>query len=249
MSWIEKHRVRPFDVDAFGSMRAASLMRFLQLGADGHARSAGLAVDQLLREGRTWVLREFHFEVDRYPRLYDEFEVETWAAERTSSLRAWRDYVVRDAAGNRIAAGGSQWLMLDSRTWRPVKLAQAVQDLISSGRAVPMEMRKLPKARAITGDEASVDVHWLDLDNNGHVNNVRYLDWLFECLPDDLWKSRELSRFAIEYLDEARPGDSLRIVSREEDPGMQHQIRHSDRRVLIHAYSEWRERDSLPPNS
>ena len=44
-----------------------------------------------------------------------------------------------------------------------------------------------------------------DIDRNGHVNNTRYIDWLFDLLPEDV----DVKAIHAVYHNEALPGDQL----------------------------------------
>jgi acyl-ACP thioesterase len=52
-----------------------------------------------------------------------------------------------------------------------------------------------------------------DLDNNDHVNNVRYVEWALESLPPDFVRDRTVSRVEVHYKKELQAGGAAEIVS------------------------------------
>ena len=54
-------------------------------------------------------------------------------------------------------------------------------------------------------------VNFTDLDRNGHMNNTRYLDWVYDLLGADFHKDHTLREFTLCYLNEAREGQQLEL--------------------------------------
>ena len=56
-----------------------------------------------------------------------------------------------------------------------------------------------------------------DIDLNGHVNNVHYVEWLLESRPDEAGPCRELD---IVFKSETLAGEEVRVESVETEPGV-----------------------------
>jgi acyl-ACP thioesterase len=54
-------------------------------------------------------------------------------------------------------------------------------------------------------------VAYSDIDFNGHVNSMKYLEWMIDTLPAGVTASMGALRLDINYLHEARQGDALTI--------------------------------------
>ena len=50
-----------------------------------------------------------------------------------------------------------------------------------------------------------------DIDTNNHVNNLYYLDYALEALPEDIYMNSNFSNVEIMYKHEAKLGDTLSI--------------------------------------
>lgn len=207
--FVYSFTVSSFDSDALGEMRAPALMCRFQVAADGHARQHALAIDQLLKTGRTWVLREFHLAVLRAPRFLEPCRVTTWASSRSAGIRAWRDFVMESASGERLVVATSLWLMLDVARWKQIRLAPEVLAMVNPEQESVLEPMEIGEDFAADPPQGEIRVHWLDVDLNGHVNNVRYLDWMLAAIPDAQWQEQRLTQLAVDFQEEARPGDVL----------------------------------------
>ncbi|MDO9511089.1 MAG: thioesterase [Bacteroidales bacterium] len=52
-------------------------------------------------------------------------------------------------------------------------------------------------------------VNWFDVDTNQHVNNIRYLKWLVESIPDHIIDNYYLHSIDGRFIAEAQYGDTI----------------------------------------
>lgn len=83
-------------------------------------------------------------------------------------------------------------------------------------------------------------VRFYDLDMNGHVNNSKYLDWIFEVMGADFLTQYIPKRINLKYVKEVRPGGV--ITSAVERSGLEstHEIT-SDGATNAQAIITWQE--------
>jgi medium-chain acyl-[acyl-carrier-protein] hydrolase len=72
-----------------------------------------------------------------------------------------------------------------------------------------------------------------DIDYNGHLNNIRYVEWALRALPAE---GRELRRLRVTYRGETRLGATVRVVT----DGHRQAIVDGDR-VAALVTTEWRD--------
>ena len=197
------------DVDPHDRMRVDALAVMLQESAAHHADTWGMSIPALMAAGRTWVLARLAIELEgQRPAWKDEVVVETWSSGFRGHI-AGREYIVRRKGTDVVVArAASAWFVLDLASRRPVRLAEY------EGRGTPESERlsgvalegkiALPASEA---RETPLAVRASDLDLNGHVNNTRYLAWLYEAVPPEILASNRMRRVEIHYLGETRyPG-------------------------------------------
>lgn len=56
-----------------------------------------------------------------------------------------------------------------------------------------------------------------DIDMNKHVHNLYYLDFAYETLPEDIYKSGELNNMEIMYKKQIKLGDNVICLYTKED--------------------------------
>ena len=83
-------------------------------------------------------------------------------------------------------------------------------------------------------------VRFYDLDMNGHVNNSKYLDWIFEVMGADFLTQYIPKKINLKYVKEVRPGGV--ITSAVERTGLKskHEIT-SDDATNAQAIITWQE--------
>lgn len=243
--WRERFRVRFYDVDPYGRVTLPALCRFLQIAADEHAQSAGASLEDLQAAGNTWVLAELALAVHTFPVIGDTVTVETWGASRMGGARAYRDFLLYGAGGVQVGAASSLWLFLDAATRRPSRLPDVILRFRVPDRE-PVSLDPLPPLPATAGrwGEATSRVGWLDLDQNGHANNIRYLDWALAAVRESVWASHQPWALTSRFQNEARLGDLLRsrvrAMDREDGAVMEHLLERDEGQALATVSTRWR---------
>ncbi|KAF7124229.1 hypothetical protein RHSIM_Rhsim12G0088000 [Rhododendron simsii] len=145
-------------------------------------------------------------------------EIETWiAASGRNGIR--RDWVLRDlASGVVFAVATSTLVAMNKQTRRVSKMPEEVRDELSTffcEKQVLKEnfkerIEKLnDKAKYVTSDLKPM---WSDLDVNYHVNNVKYVKWILETVPEGFLKDHQISSMILEYKRECTSCDIVRSL-------------------------------------
>ncbi|KAG0616393.1 hypothetical protein M758_5G111500 [Ceratodon purpureus] len=174
----------------------------------------------MMRHRLIWVVTRMHVEVDRYPVWGDVVEIDSWVAgEGKNGMR--RDFIVRDyATGEVIARATSIWVMMNQDTRRLSKMPQEVlaeisphfldKKCIQSSEGCQKIKKLNDSAPYIRSDLVP---RLRDMDMNQHVNNVKYISWVLESVPQSLLVAHELASMTLEYRRECTPSDVVQSLS------------------------------------
>jgi medium-chain acyl-[acyl-carrier-protein] hydrolase len=188
------------------------LYRCLQESAENHAVAYAFDSETLLEKGLSWVLLKIHLVVDEYPEGRQDVIVETWPSALESRY-AHRDFqVFLPGRPDPIARAASTWVLLDVARNRP----SVVGNLLGEGHVVRRPRALQDPFPAITpaGDAVrtiTVPVRLADLDINDHVNNLHYVEWIVESVPESVWRETTPSEMQIEFKRAVRYGESARV--------------------------------------
>lgn len=182
MIFEQTRKIQLFHTDATGRITLAALCRFAQESAGWHAERLGFGMEQLAAQNTAWVLREQAMHVSRYPDLGEVLRISTWPT-KAERILCHRDYRICDEKGQLVARGTSAWLGLDLASRHPRK-ADSFFHLSAELMPEPVFDQPLPSLQA-PHEESVADIRTVrasDMDALGHMNNLRYLDWIADHL-------------------------------------------------------------------
>lgn len=208
-------------------MGPAAIVDWLQNAAAVHCEQAGWSIDRLREEGSVWFVRELELKLEAPARHLDPIEVETWVSD-LRRFRTHREYLVR--SGDRVVARAqADWLFLGTTKTgglRPRRPPQTMKDSFpfdettAFGAETPLAF---PDADIDTRPRLERTIMPSELDENGHVNHAVYLDWIEDEAA--LNGRPALERVRLEFLDDAGPGDAVKIASGSMTPRLEEAVR------------------------
>ena len=145
-------------------------------------------------------LSRFSIRVHRLHKWEEMVQLETWPVGY-NRLFAQRHFRFSDKNNDILIEGNTDWVVMrfDTRTMISPQLVVGHLKLGNDIPKVDFETTKLPLVNA---DKAILHVHktvYSDLDMNGHVNSLKYLDWCFDCLPSKTILENRLKQIDINF--------------------------------------------------
>jgi len=201
--YTKDFEVHYYEVDKEQRCTPVALLNYLEETAISHSHASGYGVDKLKSDNMGWILLRWSVEINKLPILNDTITVETWASG-FNRFYATREYEVRDASGNSIIKGTSLWVLFDIERRRPLRIPLYFGDAygITPTRTINDPFENL------NGCENSIiniefPIKRSDIDTNKHVNNARYIEWILETVPDNIYNESTLKKIEIYYKKEA----------------------------------------------
>ena len=211
--WCEQFEVRSFDIGYNNVMRISNLCGYLKEVAGRHAEHLGVGYTNMRKNGLAWVLWKLSIEIHRLPVWGEVFTLETWPL-LTERIFYRREYLVKK--GNEILVSGSSlWIPLNLATRRPtqVQLKASILESNKGKFAISGNFENLPPV--VENDQEIIAVRYSDLDQNRHVNNARYVAWVFDHVGIEVLEKSVPRFFSIEYKQEVKPGESI-VLSQQQ---------------------------------
>ena len=184
--------------------------------ADFHSTDRGFGMKYLMTIQRSWVLSRLAIEMDEMPSQYTKFNVETWVegAMRYFTNRNFRVVAEDEQGQERVYGyGRSVWAMIDTATRQPTDILAihdgAINQWIETEKACPIEKGGRVKMSDNATFVRTIETHYNDVDINGHINSVKYIEHVLDLWPIEWYQEHQLKRFEIAYVAEAHEGDQL----------------------------------------
>ncbi|KAK4441005.1 Oleoyl-acyl carrier protein thioesterase, chloroplastic [Sesamum alatum] len=224
LSYKEKFIVRCYEVGINKTATVETIANLLQEVGCNHAQYVGFSTDgfattlTMRKLHLIWVTARMHIEIYKYPAWSDVVEIETWC-QSEGRIGTRRDWILKDyATGEVIGRATSKWVMMNQDTRRLQKVTDEVRDeyLVFCPKtlrlAFPEENNASLKKIAKLDDPAENSKVGLvprraDLDMNQHVNNVTYIGWVLESMPQEIIDSHELQTITLDYRRECQQDD------------------------------------------
>lgn len=223
--------IRSYEVGSDKTASMATITNFFQEMALNHAAMYDFVGDgngmgrthAMVKDRLIWIVTRMHIEVDRYPVWGDVVEIDTWiSACRKNGMR--RDLLLRDCCTGKIIARGTSYLaMMNEDTRRLSKMPEAVRAEITPcflDRSIrdDASFTKIPMLDdSATYITAGLMPKFYDMDMNGHVNHVKYIDWVLESVPERVLGRYELKSMTLEYRRECGRADIVDSLTQPEE--------------------------------
>ena len=234
------YRVEPQDVDFTLRATIPSLGGSILNTAGIDAHGKGFGVDALNADNHSWVLSRMAVEFDCQPGQYTDYTIATWINEYGRVLST-RNFTLTDAAGNEFGRAVTQWAMIDLQSRSAIDLSwvgDAHADAIVDAAPPTDKPRKI---RAVSPTAtAEHRVVYSDIDFNRHVNTMRYIEMMLDVLPIERFAEERPLRLDINFLKEARYGQTLSVALEERGSQTLVEIRSDAGAALCRGAFEWR---------
>ena len=204
-----------FNIDAYltdfrGKATLPQMSSFILQAATKHAEERGFGMATLNEENYTWVLSRLAIEMTEMPCQYEPFSVQTWV-ENVYRLFTDRNFAILDKDGHPLGYARSVWAMINMHTRRPIDLLEVNGGSITEyicDAPCPIDKPSRIKVHA-EGPSASLRAKYSDIDINGHVNSIRYIEHILDLFPLEQYRQKRIRRFEMAYVAESYYDDQL----------------------------------------
>lgn len=231
-----------------GAISPGGLQRLCVCTVEDHLENINLSIDRLMREfGLSWILLSLTVTVLSPIRLGDELVIRTRHVNRRSIIYRRELEICRNGEVVALAASFSSIIDISKRR---ICTDRALLDSI----IIPHETESMLDADHRHRIQASQfepcyesTVRPCLIDPLGHVNNLRYADFVHDAIPADLLSSLEnISEFSIFFTGELKLGDDYSVLTkREEDSFEVLGIRRSDSKSAFSARLVFNQGDNI----
>ncbi len=203
--------LRMQDTDRSLHANPVSLLGIMQEAAILHSETVGRGLAWLTQRGLGWIVAQIRSVVFQIPVWRQEIRAATWFSD-ISSVLCRREFLLTDKHDQPLLAASSLWSCIRASTRKAVR---PPPELVSAHPVYPYRTLNVPFRRPIRLHEnhetwkSLFSARHRHIDFNGHVNNLTYLEWIMESLPDTFVASHSLREINIRFHREINPGDQI----------------------------------------
>lgn len=230
------------EADVCGRMPATLVaQRFIEV-ASQHANTLNIGFDRLSKLGVAWVLSRLSFRFKQLPGINCHYRIETWV-ESWGRFSSERCFAVRDLdADTIIGYGRTVWAAIDIHKRRAADLSELnTSQYIYEGCLCPIPRQGAHQPIAQPEGVHSYTFRVMDMDSNGHVNTVRYIEHILNIWPLEFYLAHSLTGFEIAFRKECFSGQNVHILSSSDKDALTYidVARSEDRERVVSAIAHW----------
>lgn len=194
-----------------GKLPPASVLSLFQEIAIAHAETHGFGYDALKEKDLLWVVTQTRYELISHPAPEETVLLQTWFLPPRHGI-VQREYLITDQQNGIYVKGSSCWVLMNALTRQ---LAPRLSEVLSGQVSYDVSnfarrARLLPKFESAPAQAALVTTQTA-IDSNGHVNNVRYAEYMMAAAEHP---AEDIRSFQIDYHKEMRCGEMLQLSTR-----------------------------------
>lgn len=203
------------DVGENNCITNKGILRIFQEAACIHSSLVGFGLNDAKNTGLFWFLLNWKLQVFNRPIWNSSLKVSTWCTGHTHTC-FYRDFKMCDDSGNVVAVASSKWILYDFIKSSIVKIDKGIEskyykDIDDHVFDKPMVEKLLEPSDSEFISEYTVCKR--DIDSNHHVNNLNYLDFAYDILPNDF----DFKNIEIMYKHEVKFGETIDLFYAEKN--------------------------------
>ena len=241
--WEEYFRILSFHMDPNKKAHLTAICNYLQEGAGAHAEKAGFGHEDMMRRNQVWVLSRLKVVIDQFPEWREQIKLKTWSRGKEGIFYI-RDFNIINQHEKAIIKATSSWAAINVKTRRP-ELVEGLEEGLYSLRdniAIDEKLGKLPDLSKPTLMRKR-KIEYTDIDLIYHVNNVKYIELIYNSFPPDILLKKRVKSLEINYLDEAKYGEDVLVYYEAKDINsfLVSVIREADDKQVCKAHFVWQD--------
>jgi len=246
-NYFEKQfELRYFEMNKFGEASSTAILTLLEETAADHCYSINHSLFDLEKQNIGWVLLSGIMEMDYYPGYKEKIVIRTWLS-KYSTIKGFRENLIYNEQGRIIGKAKGLWVFFDIDRRRPIQIPDDIKDkwLYCNEECINHDITKKIEIIESSNHIKEFKINRFDVDTNLHVNNIRYLQWLIESIPEDIIDNYYLHAIDGRFVAEAQLGNTIMSFT-ERDARLNsfvHNIKtQGDNKVCATARTIWKPR-------
>lgn len=187
-----------------------------------HSDLAGFDLEYFRENQKAWIIKGWCATFNKLPKEGEKIFLSTWTCPH-KRLQATRSFSALNQEGQEVFQASSRWFLMNSHLRKPMKIAKEFFDAYVPSE-IPMvspdfnyESHSFEGLSLVASSELSVTMR--DIDTNHHVNNISYIIWAFDVLPDEAYSNMNILKLETIYIHEATKGEVLTLDVYSETKG------------------------------
>jgi len=203
-------------MDKTGVASPTAILMLLEETSADHCYAINASLYDLEKMDIGWVLLAGVMQMERYPAYKEKITIRTWLSDY-STVKGLRENIIYDEQHNIIGGAKSKWVFFDIKRRRPVQIFDHIKEKwpVYKEAYINQDLNKKIAAIDTANHTQEFNINLFDTDMNKHVNNIRYLQWVYESIPKEVVDNYYLHSIDGRFIAEAQYGDTIVSLTNE----------------------------------
>jgi len=201
------------DVQENNKVSNVGFLRYMQRIAILHSEKIGYGINELSKKDVAWIVLGWKLKVFERPKFGEKVTVKTWN-RGSDKIYFYRDFEIYNEENKLIAIGTSKWIWINLKERIIKNVPDEVREKYKNSEEIAIPEFKFKKIKMSEEVLNSFEYKILrrDIDTNHHVNNLNYLSFAYEVLPEEVYKNIDFKDIEIQYKKELRLNDEILCI-------------------------------------
>lgn len=205
------YKIKYSDISRNNKLTLKAMVGMLQEVAGLHSEQAGYGLNDIPNTHITWLLLNWKIKMFSHPHLNEMLTFKTWP-RTIEKIYSYRDFEIFDSNNNLVAIATSKWVLIDADTKRIKKVTPDICE--AYGGTVDKNVFDCPiDEKPTIPEDLNLNFNYTiqrrDIDTNGHVNNLHYIDFALETLDEKTYNENEFDNLEIMYKKEIKYKENI----------------------------------------
>lgn len=200
------------DIGKDNLVKNRAILEILENAGAYQSDEVGYGANDVEKTKLVWILSGWKLHVIKRPKYGQTIHVHTWGRDMAKAI-TYRDFEIYDSKNNLCAIATSKWVLINSDSKKLTRITDDIIDKYQVETKSVFEEREIEKIRIPKDIEYENCINYKvsrrDIDINGHMHNLYYLDLAYEALPEDVYKNRPYDNVQIQYRKEIKLGETV----------------------------------------
>jgi acyl-ACP thioesterase len=211
-SYTKKYEVNYHDANYKLKCKLSSIVNFLCDVGTNQSEVLGDTIEEMMAKNYAWVFYKYDIKIYKYPSYRDVISISTEPIG-FNKFYAYRKYYIRSEEGELLGEAVALFFLINLKRRRPMRIPEEQYKLYGADEDKLEKEIKMEDILKVEKEDyhKKFGIRYSDIDSNGHVNNVNYLEWAIESVPVEVIKDYEIKDLKIVFEKETVYGDTVHV--------------------------------------
>ena len=243
-SFTKKYEIHYYEVNSKLRCKLSSIINFICDVGTQQSEYVGGGIEYCTKNNCAWVFYKYDIRMNRYPMFGEAISITTMPIG-FKKFYGLRKYIIEDENKNIIGEALALFFLIDIEKRRPMRIQKEQYDFYGVDGDVDYDI-SMDKIEKINEEqyEKHFNIRYGDIDSNNHVNNVKYIEWAIEAVPEDVVSNYSIRRLKTTFEKETTYGESISSfanVKAIDSDGLKsyHSIKNSEGKEVTLLEADW----------